>query len=197
MDPEQTPAIKEFNELLFKHQALQFGDFTTKSGKKTDFFVNIGCMTSGETIHFFCSKLAEMIALHHPYSQPLLFGPAYKGIPLAAVCSLELLHLTNRNFSFAYNRKEKKTHGETGWLAGTPVKTGDHAIIVEDVLTMGTSIKESMTTLKGLGVGVTKAYVILDREEKNEEDKFIRDVLAEKQGIEIFSLFRRRDIDFP
>lgn len=188
--------VRKFEEIVKKHHMLKTGDFTAKSGIKTHFFMNLGDLCSGQDFRYINGKIAEMINDIYPNTEPVIFGPAYKGIPLAAGVVTELGALHARDFSFAYNRKELKDHGEQGWLVGAKLEKGAEVIIVEDVLTLGTSISESIKLIRETGATVKRAFVIFNREERRENGVFVSDQLFKEQGIEIFSLFSLSDIDF-
>lgn len=160
---------REFIEHMVASDVLTFGDFTTKSGRQTPYFVNTGKYRTGAQIAalggFYADAIEGYIAATGK-EITALFGPAYKGIPLVVAASAEL---SRRGIEVAYtfNRKEKKDHGEGGVLVGHEPKAGDLYIIVEDVTTAGTSIRETLPLLKAVeGVEVAALVVAVDRSEK-------------------------------
>jgi len=160
-----TPHQRSFIDLALSRSALRFGRYTLKSGRESPYFFNAGLFDDGAKLGqlagFYARKLIESgIAFD------MLFGPAYKGIPLAAAVAIELARL-GRNVAFAYNRKEAKDHGEGGTLVGAPVR--GRVLIVDDVMSAGTSVRESIAMIAAAGATPAGVAIALDRQEKASE----------------------------
>ncbi len=163
---------KDFIEFMVEAGVLTFGDFTTKSGRKTPFFINTGNYKTGDQIKRLGEFYARAIEAHFPEGVAALFGPAYKGIPLVVTSSIALSGLFQRDVAFCFNRKEVKDHGEGGSLVGYRPADGDRVLIVEDVTTAGTSIRETVPLLKAAAdVAVAGLIVSVDRMEKGTGSK--------------------------
>ncbi|MBL8029020.1 MAG: orotate phosphoribosyltransferase [Fibrobacteres bacterium] len=139
---------QNFIEFMLEAEVLKFGDFTTKSGRKTPFFINTGNYKTGSQITRLGDFYAHAIARDIGLDFNVIFGPAYKGIPLAVAAASSLHKLYNKDIGFCFNRKETKDHGEGGLLVGAKLKAGDKVLIIEDVTTAGTSIQETVPILK-------------------------------------------------
>jgi orotate phosphoribosyltransferase len=158
---------QEFIEFMVQSGVLTFGDFTTKSGRKTPFFINTGNYSTGSQLANLGRFYAETLQQGFPDDINVLFGPAYKGIPLATAASMALATKFNRQMSFCFNRKEAKDHGEGGSLIGHRLRDGDRIVIIEDVTTAGTSIRESIPLLKAAANVQVKGLVVsVDRMER-------------------------------
>ncbi len=180
---------EEFIEFMVRSKVLTFGDFVTKSGRKTPFFINTGNYSTGEQLHKLGQYYAE--ALHEKMggSFDVLFGPAYKGIPLAVTTAVALQTKYNQNVSFCFNRKEAKDHGEGGTMVGCKLSAGNRVVIIEDVTTAGTSVRESVPLLKRTsGVEVAGLVVSVDRMEKGTGQKSALSELREEFGITTFAI---------
>ncbi|MCM8538545.1 MAG: orotate phosphoribosyltransferase [Lentisphaeraceae bacterium] len=180
---------KEFIEFMVKSNVLTFGDFTTKSGRKTPFFINTGNYNNGEQME----KLGEFYAkaLNKELADDFsgLYGPAYKGIPLCITTSVALNKLFNKNVNFTFNRKEAKTHGEGGNLIGHKLQDGEKIVIVEDVITAGTAIRESLPVIEAAAnVKIQAIVVSVDRMEKGTGDLSAIDQVQEDFGIKTFAI---------
>lgn len=164
---------KEFIDFMIESEVLTFGDFTTKSGRKTPFFINTGKYRTGAQIAKLGRFYAEAIKAHYGNEADVLFGPAYKGIPLVVTTSMAIAEKENNSeIAFCFNRKEVKDHGEGGSLVGHKLQDGEKVIIVEDVTTAGTSIYETVPVLKGAAkVDIIGLIVSVDRMEKGKGDK--------------------------
>ena len=138
----------EFIEFMLRSGVLLFGDFTTKSGRKTPYFVNTGRFRTGAQLARLGSWYARAIVQHFGTDFDALFGPAYKGIPLGVAAGIALANEHGKDAGVVFNRKEAKDHGEGGRLVGYEPKDGDRIVIVEDVTTAGTSIRETLPLLK-------------------------------------------------
>ena len=157
---------QEFVQFAIESGVLKFGQFKTKAGRMSPYFFNAGLFDDGAKLgklaQFYARQLlAEEEKTHLQFD--MIFGPAYKGIPLAAAVSIELARL-GRNLPFAYNRKEAKDHGEGGTLVGAPVK--GRVLIVDDVMSAGTAVRESIAIIKAAGATPHAVAIALDRQEK-------------------------------
>ncbi len=162
---------EQFIEFMVKSNVLTFGDFTTKSGRKTPFFINTGNYKTGEQVRKLGEFYAEAISTTFSEKVIVLFGPAYKGIPLVVTTSIALSN-KGKNVSFCFNRKETKDHGEGGSLIGHALADNDKIIIVEDVTTAGTSIRETVPLLqKSANITLSGLIVSVDRMEKGKGEK--------------------------
>lgn len=158
---------QEFIEFMVACDVLKFGDFITKSGRKTPFFVNTGFYRTGKQLKKLGEYYARAIREHFGTEFDVLFGPAYKGIPLSVVTSMAFGDLYDTEVCYCSNRKEVKDHGDTGILLGSPLKDGDRVVLIEDVTTAGTSIGETLPVLKAQGeVQVKGLMVSVDRMER-------------------------------
>lgn len=185
---------REFISFLSEAGVLKFGDFIAKSGRKIPYFINAGEIRTGARI----TRLGEFYA--EAYLQKLgrrpavLFGPAYKGIPLA-VAAASALAVRGIDVPFFFNRKEAKDHGEGGVFVGQVPQAGDEAVIIEDVITAGTAIRESMALLRGLeGVRVAAAFVMVDRKEKGQGERSAIDEVEDEFGFPVYSVADVYDI---
>jgi orotate phosphoribosyltransferase len=157
---------REFVQFALKEGVLRFGSFVTKSGRTSPYFFNAGLFNSGASV----GKLAQFYAQALVDSKlpfDMLFGPAYKGIPLATAASVALAShagLQGRNVPFAYNRKEAKDHGEGGALVGAPLK--GKVVIIDDVITAGTSVRESVDIIRAAGAEPCAVLIAMDRMER-------------------------------
>ena len=141
---------KEFIDFMMSAGVLTFGDFTTKSGRKTPYFINTGNYKTGEQISILGDYYARCIQ-DSGEQFDALFGPAYKGIPLVAAAASSLYRNHGRDVRYCFNRKEKKDHGEGGGIVGYQPQSGDTLAIVEDVVTAGTAVRETLALLKQIG----------------------------------------------
>ena len=190
---------EEFIEFMTGAGVLTFGDFTTKSGRKTPYFVNTGNYKTGMHISILGDYYADSVA-RSEVEFDALFGPAYKGITLAAATAAALYRNHGINVPFSYNRKEVKSHGEGGSLVGYVPKDGDRILIIEDVVTAGTAVRESLELLKAVAdVTVAALFVSVDRMERGTGKRSTLDELREEFGIKVYSIITARDIiaSFP
>ena len=185
---------REFIEFLMGANVLKFGDFTAKSGRKIPYFVNAGEIKTGEQI----AKLGEFYAKAYfekvGNKKTVLYGPAYKGISIAVSSSVALAK-QGLDLPFFFNRKEAKDHGEGGIFVGYLPKAGEEIVIVEDVITAGTAIRESMANLSSLeGVKVAACFVMVDRKEKGKGEKGAMVEIEEEFGFPVYSVVDVYDI---
>lgn len=163
---------KEFIEFMVDCGVLKFGDFTTKSGRKTPFFVNTGYYRTGAQLRRLGEYYAKAINDKYGTDFDILFGPAYKGIPLSVATTMAISEFYGKEIKYCSNRKEVKDHGDTGILLGSPLTDGDKVIIIEDVTTAGTSIGETMPILNAQAkVEVLGLVVSVDRMERGKGTK--------------------------
>ncbi len=181
-------------DLMLEAGVLTFGDFTTKSGRQTPFFVNAGRYRTGSHLDRLGSMYAQTIVDTFGRDVDVLFGPAYKGIPLVATTSIALQREHDLDIRWCFNRKEAKDHGEGGVLVGADLADGDRVLIIEDVTTAGTSIRETVPILKAAAdVVVTGLVVSVDRLERHTRpDATALEEVAEEFG---FTATAISDID--
>lgn len=185
---------KQFIEFMVGSGVLTFGDFVTKSGRKTPFFINTGNYKTGAQLVKLGQFYAEAITSNLT-SFDVLFGPAYKGIPLAVSTSMILSEKFGRDISFCFNRKEAKDHGEGGNLIGHKLKNGDKVLIIEDVTTAGTSVRESIPLLKSMAdISVAGLVVSVDRMERGIGSKGALAELRDEFSIPAFSIVSLSEI---
>ena len=185
---------REFIQFLEKAGVLKFGDFTAKSGRKIPYFINAGMIKTGDDI----AKLGEFYAKAYfdklGKRPSVLYGPAYKGISLA-VSAAVALSKNDLNVPFFFNRKEVKDHGEGGVFVGYVPTAGEEIVIIEDVITAGTAIRESMEILSHLdGTKVIATFIMVNRKEKGQGDKGAMEEIAEQFGFPVYSIVDVYDI---
>ena len=163
---------------------LKFGDFVTKSGRKTPFFVNTGFYRTGGQLLRLGEYYAKAIDNKFGFDFDVLFGPAYKGIPLSVAATMAISRIYDKDVKYCSNRKEIKDHGDKGILLGSPISDGDRVVIIEDVTTAGTSIGETLPILKAQGnVDVLGLVVSVDRMERGQGEKSALMEIEEKYGL--------------
>ena len=185
---------REFIRFLEGAGVLKFGDFTAKSGRRIPYFINAGEIKTGDQI----SKLGEFYAKSYMEKvgnkRTVLYGPAYKGISIAVSASIALSK-NGLDVPFFFNRKEAKDHGEGGIFVGYVPKAGEEIVIVEDVITAGTAIRESMANLQTLeGTKVAATFVMVDRKEKGQGEKSAMAEIADEFGFPVYSVVDVYDI---
>ncbi len=185
---------REFIQFLQDAGVLKFGDFTAKSGRKIPYFINAGMIKTGAEI----AKLGEFYAKAYfdklGSKKAVLYGPAYKGISIA-VSAAVALSKNGLDVPFFFNRKEAKDHGEGGVFVGYVPTVGEEIVIVEDVITAGTAIRESMAILSSLSdVKVAATFVMVDRKEKGQTDKSAMAEVADEFGFPVYSVVDVYDI---
>ena len=180
---------KEFIEFMVRSGVLTFGDFTTKSGRKTPFFINTGNYDNGAQMEKLGEYYAKAIQNELGDEFDGLYGPAYKGIPLCITTSVALNRLFDKNVYFTFNRKEAKDHGEGGTLIGHKLKNKERVVIVEDVITAGTAIRESLPVIQAAAdVDITAIVVSVDRMEKGTGELSAIAQVQEDFGIKTFAI---------
>ena len=185
---------REFIQFLQSAGVLKFGDFTAKSGRKIPYFINAGMIKTGDEI----AKLGEFYAKAYfdkvGNKKTVLYGPAYKGISIA-VSAAVALSKNGLDVPYFFNRKEVKDHGEGGVFVGYVPQSGEEVVIVEDVITAGTAIRESMAILSNLeGVKVAATFVMVDRKEKGKTEKSAMAEVEEEFGFPVYSVVDVYDI---
>ena len=186
---------REFIEFLKSANVLKFGDFIAKSGRRIPYFVNAGEINTGDQIcklgEFYAKAYADKIGAD---KKTVLYGPAYKGIPIAVAVSVALSK-TGLDLPFFFNRKEAKDHGEGGIFVGYKPQPGQEVVIVEDVITAGTAIRESMENLKSLeGIKVAACFVMVDRKEKGQTELAATTEVTRNFGFPVYSVIDVYDI---
>ena len=186
---------KEFIEFMMSADVLRFGDFTTKSGRKTPYFVNTGNYKTGAQAAKLGDYYAACIQEHMPEGITALFGPAYKGIPLAVTAAASLYRNYGRDLPYCFNRKEAKDHGEGGVMVGYKPQDGDDIAIVEDVVTAGTAVRESIELFKHVAdVKIRALFVSVDRMERGTRECTTLDELREDFGIQVYPIVTIREV---
>lgn len=186
---------QEFIEFMVKSNVLTFGDFTAKSGRKTPYFVNTGNYKTGEQIAKLGEFYAECIKENLGEEFDVLFGPAYKGIPLAVTTAAALYNKYAINSSYCFNRKEDKDHGEGGSIVGHKPLDGERVLIIEDVITAGTAIRECLPILEGCAkVQIIGLVISVDRMEKGLGDKTAVQEIKQNYGITTYPIVTVREI---
>ncbi len=186
---------KEFIDFMVESQVLTFGDFITKSGRHTPFFINTGFYRTGAQLRRLGRYYAKAIADKFGTNFDVLFGPAYKGIPLTVATSMALNEDYGVDIRYCSNRKEMKDHGDKGILLGSPIQDGDRIVIIEDVTTAGTSLAETMPILKAQGdVDVFGLVVSVDRMERGQTEKTALAEIREKYGMETTAIVTMAEV---
>ena len=186
---------EEFITFMVRAGVLTFGDFVTKSGRKTPYFINTGNYKTGAQAAQLGDYYAACIQEHLPDGVDCLFGPAYKGIPLAVAAASSLYRNYGRDLPYCFNRKEAKDHGEGGAMVGYKPQDGDRVVIVEDVVTAGTAVRESLALFQALGdLKVTALIVSVDRMERGTRDCSTLDELRADHGITVYPIVTVREI---
>ena len=185
---------REFIQFLQGAGVLKFGDFTAKSGRKIPYFINAGDIKTGEQIKTLGEFYAKAYLDKIGDKRTVLYGPAYKGISIAVSSSIALAK-EGLDVPFFFNRKEAKDHGEGGIFVGYVPKAGESVVIVEDVITAGTAIRESMANLASLeDVKVEATFVMVDRKEKGKTEKSAMAEVEEEFGFPVYSVVDVYDI---
>ncbi len=186
---------KDFIEFMVSSGVLRFGDFVTKSGRKTPFFINTGYYRTGGQMAKLGEFYARAIRDNFGLDFDVLFGPAYKGIPLTVAATMEISRLYGRDIKYCSNRKEIKDHGEKGILLGSPISAGDKVVIIEDVTTAGTSIRETVPIIKAQGTDdIVGLVVSVDRMERGTGEVSALTEIANEFGIRTCSIVTMNDV---
>ena len=186
---------KDFIEFMIDCQVLKFGDFVTKSGRKTPFFVNTGFYRTGSQLRKLGGYYAQAVKETFGLDFDVLFGPAYKGLPLSVTATLALSEKYDADIRYCSNRKEVKDHGDKGILLGSPINDGDKVVIIEDVTTAGTSIEETLPILRAQGnVDVLGLVVSVDRMERGQGEKSALSEISEKYGFKTTAIVTMKEV---
>ena len=187
---------QEFIEFMVESDVLKFGEFTLKSGRKSPFFMNAGLYVTGSQLHKLGQYYAKAIHEHYGEDFDVLFGPAYKGIPIGVATCIAFSELYGKEIKYCSNRKEAKDHGDAGILLGSPIKDGDKVVILEDVTTSGKSIEETFPIIKAQGdVEILGLMVSLNRMEKGRDsDKSALEEIKEKYGFDANAIVSMADV---
>lgn len=186
---------KEFIEFMIDCNVLKFGDFVTKSGRNTPFFVNTGFYRTGAQLKKLGAYYAKAIEAKFGFDFDVLFGPAYKGIPLSVAAAIAISEDYGKDIKYCANRKEVKDHGDTGILLGSPIEDGDKVVIIEDVTTAGTSIQETLPIVKAQGdVDVLGLVVSVDRMERGQGTKSALEEIRENYGLETTAIVTMQEV---
>ena len=184
------PHQRTFLDTALARGVLRFGDFTLKSGRQSPYFFNMGRIDTGAALADVGSAYAAAAANGMPFD--MLFGPAYKGIPLAAATAVALAREHSRDVPWAYNRKEVKDHGEGGVIVGAPL--AGRVLIVDDVITAGTAVRESLALIRGAGAAVAGVLVALDRQERGQGELSAVQELAHEEGVPVVAIIGLADL---
>lgn len=185
-----TSSTSLFIEFALEKKVLQFGNFLTKAGRNSPYFFNLGAFNDGESLkllgEFYANKIIDT-----KIEFDMIFGPAYKGIPLASTTSIALSD-KSRNIPYSFNRKETKNHGEGGEIIGSSIKGG--VLVIDDVISAGTSINESYKLIHKSGAKIAGVIVAIDRQEKGENTLSATQEIAKKYSIPVISIITLEDI---
>jgi orotate phosphoribosyltransferase len=186
---------QEFVDFMLESNVLRFGDFTLKSGRKSPFFMNAGLYITGSQL----TRLGEFYAkaIHNTYGDDfdVIFGPAYKGIPISVATTMAYSKLFGKEVRYCSNRKEAKDHGDAGILLGSPIKDGDRIVVVEDVTTSGKSMEETIPIVKAQGdVEIIGLMVSLNRCERGKGDKGALEEIKDLYGFETNAIVSMNEI---
>lgn len=186
---------EEFIEFMIDCEVLKFGDFVTKSGRKTPFFVNTGFYRTGAQLRKLGEYYAKAIESAFGFDFDVLFGPAYKGIPLSVAATMAISEHYDKDIRYCSNRKEVKDHGDKGILLGSPINDRDRVVIIEDVTTAGTSIQETLPIIKAQGDVTTLGLVVsVDRMEKGQGEKSALKEIEEKYGLKTTAIVTMQEV---
>ena len=178
---------REFLEFALEVGVLRFGEFTLKSGRISPYFFNAGLFNTGASLARLGRYYARAL-INSGIEFDLLYGPAYKGIPLAAVTCVALADHHDRDIPYAFNRKEAKDHGEGGNIVGSPLR--GRVLIIDDVITAGTSVRESVAIIKASNATPAGVVIALDRQEKGRDGRSAIDEVQETYAMPVTSIVR-------
>jgi orotate phosphoribosyltransferase len=182
---------REFIEFALEHDVLRFGSFTLKSGRTSPYFFNAGAVDTGAGLaalgRFYAAAVVE-----DDLEVDVILGPAYKGIPIAAATAVQLAEVHGRDLPWSFNRKEPKEHGEGGLIVGAPL--AGRVLVVDDVITAGTAIREVVEIVKGAGAAVAAIVVAIDRQEKGTGDLSAVQQVEQELGVRVRAIVSIGDI---
>jgi len=182
---------QDFIKLALKHQALGFGSFTLKSGRTSPYFFNAGKFQTGAALAELGRHYAAAIKASG-LDFDLIFGPAYKGIPLAATTAVALADQHQQDYPYCFNRKEAKNHGEGGSLVGAPL--AGRVLIIDDVITAGTAVREVMSIIQSAGAKPAAVLIGLNRQERGQGESSAIEEVEKEYGIPVISIIKLEDI---
>ena len=182
---------REFLRFALDTGVLRFGEFKLKSGRMSPYFFNAGLFNTGASLARLGRYYAEAIVASG-IGFDMLYGPAYKGIPLAAAAGIALADHHGRDLPYAFNRKEAKDHGEGGVIVGSPLR--GRVLILDDVITAGTSVGESVDIIRGQGATPAGVVIALDRRERGSDERSAVDAVRERYGIPVLSIVALDDL---
>ena len=182
---------KQFIEFVIQYEILQFGEFTLKSGRQSPYFFNAGLFNTGAKLSFLGGCYADAIQQVN-FDYDVLFGPAYKGIPLVSVTATMLAQKHNVDKPYCFNRKEAKAHGEKGLIVGAPLE--GRVLLIDDVITAGTAIGEAVEIIKSFDASLAGIIVALDRQEKGQGEKSTIQEIAARYDVPVASIINLQDI---
>lgn len=186
---------RDFIDFMLASDVLKFGEFTLKSGRISPFFMNAGAYVTGAQLKKLGDFYAQAIEAHFGLDFDVLFGPAYKGIPLAVATAQAIYERYGKEVRYSANRKEEKDHGDVGAFLGSRIGDGDRVLIIEDVTTSGRSIEETYPLIKACGdVEVVGLVVSLDRCEKGRGEVSAQAEIREKYGFPAYSIVTMREV---
>ncbi|MGI6116820.1 MAG: orotate phosphoribosyltransferase [Bilifractor sp.] len=186
---------KEFIEFMLDCRALKFGEFTLKSGRKSPFFMNAGAYVKGSELMKLGEYYARAIHDHYGLDFDVLFGPAYKGIPLSVATAMAISHLYGADVRYCSNRKEVKDHGDAGILLGSRIRDGDRVVIIEDVTTSGKSMEETVPILRAQGdITIRGLIVSLNRMEQGKGTHSALSEIQEMYGFPANAIVSMADV---
>ena len=186
---------QEFIDFMVESNVIKFGDFTLKSGRKSPFFMNAGSYVTGTQLRKLGEYYAKAIHDNFGLDFDVLFGPAYKGIPLSVATTMAISELYGKDIRYCSNRKEVKDHGDAGILLGSPIKDGDKVVIIEDVTTSGKSIEETFPIIKAQGnVEIKGLMVSLNRMERGKGTKSALDEIMDLYGFPTAAIVSMADV---
>lgn len=186
---------QEFIDFMVESEVLKFGEFTLKSGRKSPFFMNAGAYVTGTQLRKLGEYYAKAIHDNYGLDFDVLFGPAYKGIPLSVATTMAISELYGKETRYCSNRKEVKDHGDTGILLGSKLKDGDRVVIIEDVTTSGKSIEETFPILKAQAdITIKGLMVSLNRMERGKGEKSALEEIKELYGFDTAAIVSMADV---
>lgn len=176
------PYQRQLIEFALARGVLRFGDFTLKSGRQSPYFFNTGLFDSGQALYLLGQAYAQA-AMDARLEFDMLFGPAYKGIPIVSATAIGLAATHQQDIPYAFNRKEEKDHGEGGMIVGAPLQGA--VLVVDDVISAGTSVAESVTLIEAAGARLAGVLVALDRQEKGSAERSATEEVAARYGVPV------------